>query len=102
MEALSGQLDTPPTAVSWGPDRVDVFGRVPGTNTPSQWTWNGSGWAAPVRLPAGGANLHPVGVSAVALAPNRLDVFANGADFTPWWWRWNGSSWALPQKLVSP
>ena len=100
MESLGGQLAAAPSAVSWGPDRIDVFAAGQPGNGLYQWTWNGSGWAGPTALPQLAPSGIPAeGIAAVSLGPNRLDVFAAGTGDTPWWWRWNGSSWRASVQL---
>jgi serine protease AprX len=83
---------SPPTVVSWGPNRLDAF--VVGTNGAlfHKW-WNGSYWGPSLTgyEAMGGTIIGEPRV--VAWGPNRLDVFVtgtNGALFHKWW---NGSSW---------
>ena len=70
-----GILVQPPKVVSWGPNRLDVFG-VGTDNALYHMAWNGSSWSGWNRL--GGILVAPV--DAVAWGPNRLDVFGVGTD----------------------
>jgi hypothetical protein len=82
------------SAVSWGPNRLDVF-TGGGDGHLWQLTWNGSSWLpwTDRGSPAG------VGVGdfrAVSWGPNRIDVFATSGwatSETVWHTAWNGSSW---------
>jgi FAD binding domain/Repeat of unknown function (DUF346) len=97
METLRGQLAGPPNAVSWGPDRVDVFGVGTDQQLWHWWQAGAGGWGGPE--PRGGS-LPGEGVSAVSWGPNRLDVFAAGQpnnNLYHWWW--DGRAWGGPQSL---
>ena len=97
MESLGGQLAGPPTAVSWGPNRVDVFAAGP-QGVPWWWAWTGIAWIGPVPLP--GSNVMPAeGLAALTLGANQLRVFAAGQGNTPWMWEWNGGAWSQPAQL---
>jgi Tc toxin complex TcA C-terminal TcB-binding domain/Concanavalin A-like lectin/glucanases superfamily len=99
MDSLGGDLAGPPTAVSWGPSRIDVFAVSPVLNTVSWWFWEGGVWSPPIPLAAPQGGLNPEGLAAVSLGPNSLDVFAAGPGNTPWWWHWTGSKWTSPVQL---
>jgi hypothetical protein len=80
---LGGMLTGPPTAVSWGPERLDVFVTSPDRRLYHRWrdgpTWPQEG----VPEPNWGAPLAPeqVGrVSAVSWGVNRIDLFAKAAE----------------------
>jgi hypothetical protein len=70
---------SPPSAVSWSANRLDIFGL--GTDNQayhkawdgSQWLPSQSGWEA-----IGGVFNSPL--SAVSWGPNRLDIFGLGTD----------------------
>ena len=73
---LGGVLIAAVEAVSWGPNRLDVFGI--GTDSALyHMAWNGSTWSGWQRR--GGILIQPP-VSAVSWGPNRLDVFGVGTD----------------------
>ena len=75
-ERRGGILIAPPQAVSWGPNRLDVFGI--GTDSALyHMAWNGSSWSGWNRR---GGILIQTPVSAVCWAANRLDVFGIGTD----------------------
>jgi Repeat of unknown function (DUF346) len=79
-----------PAAVSWGPNRIDVF--VQGTdNALYTKTWDGTRWSDYSGL--GGAIAS--GPTACSWAPGRLDVFAQGADGTLQhiWYEGSWSDW---------
>ncbi|MGC5224192.1 RHS repeat-associated core domain-containing protein, partial [Micromonospora sp. DT81.3] len=81
-------------AVSWAPNRLDVFGR--GTDgTLQHWAWDGTAWGGPGSL--GGALADAP--HAVSSAPNRLDVFGRGTDGTLQHWAWDGTAWGGPGSL---
>ncbi len=101
FESLGGILTSPPSAVAWGPNRLDVF--VRGTNNAMyhRW-WDGSAWGGFESL-AGNITSPP---TAVSWGPNRLDVFALGDDNALWHRWWDGSAWggweSLGGNLTSP
>jgi hypothetical protein len=100
-ESLGGILESPPTPVAWGPDRLDVF--VVGTDTAlyHRW-WDGAQWGG--WEPLGGILQSPP--APVAWGPNRLDVFARGTDSGLWHRWWDGARWGgwepLGGILTSP
>src|SRR5438445_6390906 len=87
--SLGGVLVTRPTAVSWGPGRIDVF--VRGTDahlwhkayTTGAWSgWQNLGGV----LPVGAAP------TAASMGVNLLEVFTRGTDNAVWERTLNGSS----------
>jgi hypothetical protein len=81
-------IDGAPAAVSWGPDRIDVF--VRGTDGALyQKFWNGTAWSGYVPL-GGVLNASP---AACSWAPGRLDVFGRGTDNALHQQTWTGSQW---------
>ena len=95
-ESLGGILQASPlggpVAVSWHPNRLDLF--TVGTDGAlwHKW-WNGSAWRPSAT---GWESLGGVCASrpaAVAWAPNRLDLFVVGTDGALWHKWWNGSAW---------
>ncbi|MGC5224191.1 hypothetical protein ACPW96_16595, partial [Micromonospora sp. DT81.3] len=93
-ESLGGALADAPHAVSWAPNRLNVFGR--GTDgTLQHWAWDGTVWGGPESL--GGALADAP--HAVSWAPNRLDVFGRGTDGTLQHWAWDGTVWGGPESL---
>jgi hypothetical protein len=75
-EALGGQLNSAPSAVAWGCDRIDVVAL--GTNNAVYWiSWTATGGWTPWGYIGG------EGTSAPAIsswAPGRLDVFVRGTN----------------------
>jgi hypothetical protein len=94
-ELLNGQLAGAPVAVSWAPNRLDVFAVGTDQRLWHWWRQDGGDWGGPE--PRGGS-LPAEGVEAVSWGPNRLDVFAAGQpgnQLYHWWW--DGSSWGGPE-----
>jgi hypothetical protein len=100
LESLGGRLAGAPTALSWGPDRLDVFA-VGADQTPWWWRWNGA-WSAPQQLPVGTHDLPSESLAATfTTTPRTLHVFAAGATLnTPWHWWGDGISFQGPELLV--
>jgi murein DD-endopeptidase MepM/ murein hydrolase activator NlpD len=77
-----------PAAVSWAPNRIDVFARGSDNNL---WhrVWNGiwNGWE-PLGSPEGGLTSDP---DVASWGVNRLDVVARGQDDALYNLVWNGS-----------
>jgi Common central domain of tyrosinase len=93
-ESLGGILASPPGAVSWGPNRLDVF--VVGTDH-AMWHrwWDGAAWGGWESL--GGILASPP--EAVSWGPNRLDVFVVGTDHAMWHRWWDGAAWGGWESL---
>ena len=100
-ESLGGNLILQPAAVSWGPNRLDIF--TVGTDSAlwHRW-WDGSKWGGWESL--GGALISAP--TAVSWAANRIDIFAldkNAALNHKWF---DGTSWggweSLGGTLTSP
>jgi hypothetical protein len=78
-------LASPPSVVSWGPNRIDIFAQG---NDGNLWqeSWLGTVWSGWQNLdtpsPTIGINSPP---SAVAFAPDSLAVFVQGTDDTLWY-----------------
>ena len=93
-EGLGGILESPPVAVSWGPNRIDVFTMGTDSALWHRW-WDGAHWGGWESL--GGTITSPPSV--VSWAPNRLDVFARGTDSAMWHRWWDGAHWGGWQSL---
>ena len=75
-------------AVSWGPDRIDLFW-VGEDRALMHRSLDGSAWSADESL---GGEL--TGTPAVSSSgADRIDVFAAGRDGRLWHRWWNGSEW---------
>jgi len=80
------------SAVSWGPNRLDLFTIGKDQHV---WhnSWDGGNWEAAWDdrgAPAAGI---VSGLSAVSYGVNRLDVFAGGSDGHIWHTSWYGDGW---------
>jgi hypothetical protein len=110
-EYLWGPGVTHLEAVTWGPDRIDLFCRGGGSSAKSVYhrSWDGAMWS-----PAPDAEWEDIvgefdvthGPGVVSWGPNRLDVFMVAADEsdgdTNVWHRWwNGTEWK-PFKVLVP
>jgi hypothetical protein len=100
-ESLGGVLLSPPSAVCWAPNRIDVF--VVGTDNAlwHRW-WDGQSWGGWESL--GGVLASPP--VPVSWGADRLDVFVVGTDNALWHRWWDGQSWggweSLGGILTSP
>ena len=99
FENLGGPLKGPPLAISWGPNRNDIFA-VGQDNQLWHKALDGSTWSPSL---SGWENLggnlsfsHPL--AAVSRIANRLDVFGvrveDDGSKSLWRKSWNGTSWA--------
>jgi hypothetical protein len=94
LESSAARLAvTSPAAVSWGPNKIDVF--VVGTDKGVYHkAWDGHDW-----WPSRTGNWHPLGgkcrstPAAVSWGPNRIDLFAVGSDRSAYHKYWNGRDW---------
>ncbi len=93
-ESLGGILQSPPVAVSWGPNRIDVFAMGDDSALYHRW-WDGSNWGGWESL--GGIIMSQP--AAVSWGPNRLDVFAVGTDSAMYHRWWDGSNWGGWESL---
>jgi len=93
-EALGGTIIGPPSAVTWGPNRIDLFVHNSDHNMGHKW-FDGHTWSVWESL--GGTNVGtPVPLSRSA---NRLDVFSRGADNALWQQAFDGRSWSARVSL---
>jgi len=79
-EPLGGKFSSPPSVVSWGPNRADIFGLGAYDNQMYHKAWTGSALVpSPTDWePLGGVFSSPPTV--VSWGPNRLDIFCIGTD----------------------
>src|SRR5271157_4120931 len=99
-DKIGGQFSCPRlTPVSWGPDRIDLFG-ITGDGRAWHKAWRGSqgwdpldqGWA-----PIGGSFKTGTVLSATSWGANVLDIFGIGADGAVWHKAWrSGADWDPP------
>jgi hypothetical protein len=92
--SLGGGFTTGPAAASWGPGRLDVFGRGEDNALWHAWFENGR-WSHWESL-GGGLTSRP---AAASRGRRRLDVFARGTD-NALWHRWfDGDDWSGWESL---
>jgi Lysyl oxidase len=100
-ESLGGVVTSPPHAVSWGPERVDLFALGQDYALWHRW-WDGANWGGWESL--GGVLTSPP--HAVSWLPNRLDIFGMGQDHGVWHRWWDGVNWggweSLGGSVMSP
>lgn len=85
-ESLGGVITSDPAAVSWGPQRLDVFAR--GTDDALWHRWFDHGWHDWESL--GGVLTSAPAAS--SWAAGRLDLFVRGTD-RALWHKWFDGSW---------
>ena len=93
FDAIAKAPEPSGPAVSWGPNRLDVF--VLGTNR-GMWHkwWNGASWGPSLtgyEFLGGVCNTAP---EVVAWGQNRLDAFVLGTDSALYHKAWNGAAWS--------
>lgn len=93
-QSLGGIVLSTPEAVSWGPNRIDLFGVGTDHALWHRWT-NGGSWGGWESL-GGALDSRP---TAVAWGPDRLDVFALGTDHALWHKWWDGHAWGGWESL---
>ena len=89
-----GLLTSPPIAVAWGPDRLDIFA-LGGDNAVWHKWWDGFNWGGWESL--GGLLTSPP--LAVSWDEDRLDLFALGGDNAVWHKWWDGFNWGGWESL---
>jgi hypothetical protein len=86
---LDGAFTSSPAVSSWGPNRLDAFGR--GTDGKLYHAlWNGAAWSGWQSLDGVLASAP----AAVSWGPNRIDTFVRGSDNQLWHRWWDGTSWS--------
>jgi hypothetical protein len=93
-QSLGGIVLSAPEAVTWGPNRLDIFAVGTDHAMYHRW-WSGSMWGGWESL-GGVLDSKP---TAVAWGPNRLDIFALGTDHALWHKWWNGQAWGGWESL---
>jgi len=88
--SLGGLFTSGPAVASWGPNRLDVFGRG---DDNALWTNSvvGSSWSGWSQLLPNVITSDP---AAVSWGPNRLDIFARGINHQIYAMNFNGSQWS--------
>ena len=93
-ESLGGIITSPPAAVSWGANRVDVFALATDSSLAHRG-WDGNGWGGWESL--GGVLTTPP--AAVSWGPDWIDVFGRGTDNALWHRWWDGHAWGGWESL---
>lgn len=97
---LGGEMAGDVAAVSWAPDRLDIFCRGLAGHLYHKW-WEGSRWGpGPLRtdwMSLGG--IIAGNPACAAWAPGRLDVFARGLDGGIYHQWWDGLTWSGFQPI---
>ena len=100
-QSLGGKFKSDPAAVTWAPDRIDIFG-IGMNGAMYHKALTAQGWQPSWESLGGSFVSAP---AAVTWGPNRLDVFATGTDGAMYHKAWWGSSWggweSLGGKFVS-
>jgi hypothetical protein len=95
-------LDSRPTCISWGPNRIDCF--VLGSDhAMHQKAWDGqnwSGWRNLGRPPDDVTLLYRA--TCVSWGPNRIDCFVLGGDNSMHQIAWDGQNWSGWRNLGRP
>ena len=82
-----------PTAISWGTDRLDIFGIDAESSALLHNVWDGSQWSNWENLGTP-TNVGLTGtVAATSWSANRIDVVALGTDGAYYYKFWDGSQW---------
>jgi hypothetical protein len=91
-EAHGGAFQTAPVAISWGPNRVDVFGQST-DNAYYHQAWDGAQWQPGIASWEfhGGGFIGPPAVA--SWASGHLDIFGRGTDGAMYHQAWDGSEW---------
>jgi hypothetical protein len=96
----TGFFTSPPAAVSWGPNRLDVFGVAADQGMYHNWSADGTQFQENWTPLGGSFTSAP---AAVSWGPNRLDVFGVGDDYAMYHTWWDGDlqspHWADWQSL---
>ncbi len=88
-EHLGGDFISEPAAVSWGPDRIDVFVVDTKRNLLHKF-WDGINWNAWEKL----GDSFVSTPTAISWGKNRLDVFGVRSDSQLYHRFWDGSQWS--------
>jgi hypothetical protein len=87
------EYDFPPAVVSWGPDRLDIFG-VGESLGMYHKAWTGSSWyPSTTGWQALGGTFRAIQPAVASWGPDRLDIFAIGADHGMYHKAWMGDHW---------
>jgi|SRR3954447_19368352 len=99
-ENLGGETDFPPAAVSWGPNRIDLFYQGRPWQTGSLWHkwWDGIRWNPQgtvdenmnVKMLCGTLNQNALSMASnpISWGANRIDFFYIGGNEGDIWQKW--------------
>ncbi len=93
-ESLGGILISPPSAVAWVSNRLDIFALGSDHALWHKW-WDGANWGGWESL----GGVYVSAPSVVSWSPNRLDIFALGQDHGLWHKWWDGANWGGEEFL---
>jgi hypothetical protein len=91
--SLKGAGLNAPSAVSWAPNRLDIFAIALDGALYHRW-WD-NGWGGPENL---GGDALVNSPSAVSWSANRLDIFAINSRGNLQHWAWDGANWSGPEN----
>ncbi|HXS33145.1 MAG TPA: hypothetical protein VN758_05145 [Solirubrobacterales bacterium] len=91
IDNLGGGITADPDISSWGPGRLDVFGRGTDNKLYHKFYASATGWSIWENL----GGILTSGPGAVSWGANRIDVVARATDNTVSHWAWTGSSWVI-------
>ena len=97
----STEFSSGPAAVSWGPNRTDVFALDTDHKVKHQY-WDGTTWLKKWESPFGDGQLSNI-PTAISWGANRLDIFgvdAESGDLLHGFW--DGSQWSDLESLGRP
>jgi hypothetical protein len=100
-ENLGGVVNSNPAAVSWGPNRIDIFYCGQNNHLWHQW-WDGAQWNPEQDLGGVLTPNHlvtPSGPAVASWGQNRLDVFYRGQNGHLWHKSWDGAQWNPEEDL---
>lgn len=92
VENMGGSITEDPDISSWGPNRLDIWGRATDGSYAHKW-WDGSSWKGWENLAGAGAIAS--GVGAVGFGNNRIDALGRNSKNEVVDLRWTGSKWQL-------
>ncbi len=108
-EGLGGTFTSPPAVVSWGANRIDVFG-VGTDNAVYHKSWQNGAWDPSQTGWEGLGGTFTSPPTVVSWGPNRLDIFGIGTDNAMYHKTWDTGTWfpsqtdwyALGGAFISP
>lgn len=91
-----------PTAISWGQNRLDVFGIDYDSGALLHIAWDGSQWLPADNFSTPAAGVECTGtVAATSWSANRIDVVVLGTDGNYYYKFWDGTQWLPKDSYVA-